>query len=1064
MNIKILAGKCSEDNNKQIFNILKDRDKSKNNYIIAPDRSLFSIERRLFDELDESCFFDISVMSFSKLANKIISNTNKNILTKQSGVALVKKLLIDNKDKLLTFGRATNFMGFATSLFETICLFKSCNITVDEIYVDDSSDYSNLKQKDIKLIYSEYEKFLQNDYTDSFNQLKLFADSIKKETFANTNFYIVEFDDFTALMYLIILKIARFSDSTYICTTYNKDGNNSNIYINKVYFDLIDYFKMDGLNYTINRIENNDILVNNLLAYTPSKAQEKNNNFTINAFDNKVDEIKYVVADIYNKVLSDKNYNFGDFAIVLPDFLGYRNDLENELNKYKIPYYFDINEKLCDHTLIRLIFDICYLFDGKFVASDISNIIKNSFLNFSLDSICNFDNYLKRTGLRGFTCFKCDKISDGDIGEFFNKILEWKEECAKCTIVGDYYTIIESIYDYLISRSENYVNNLNPLESRIFEQVKNKFDNIRKDYIGVFGTYAVSFEEFLETYKSYFESSDISLPPITSNTIFVADFERSYISKIPYIYILSCNEGKLPSFKMDNGLITDEEIAKLPNAKQINPTINLINARKTFKQFDIMFRADKHTYLSFYQSSGDGKAYPNTLIKSLVSIYDCDVYNGSNALDFVSNSLNKIDIDNLAFNNMCSDIVVDNILTLTKNWKVYSSYPTYRQMLSLLVNKLDSRDIYTLIDNNQSIAKKISISNCNLFKNNTTSISQIETYYNCPYKHFVRYGLKIDKAVTCELKPNDIGTIIHRVLKLLMPDMLSNKDIDKIYAKSENLLDKILSSEEYINMSSNPMNSYIIIALKKELRRIIEGIVSTLAVSSYKPNLNYLEYSFVNDSIGCNGIKIKGTIDRVDTWKNDFIIIDYKTGDSNFDDYTDVFSGKKLQLLVYAKAFEEKTKCNAKGAFYLPISNSFGKTKQNYKYIGVLDKDNNNIYAMDNGLLGSSYYSNVINMHTTQSGEFAKNIAFYKRMCISSEEMSYLIDFAVNQVNIAIKNILDGDITPRPLKTGNKDICTYCEYMGLCNYQKNNDRCVGSIDTIEDLKNRGGEEIGISTK
>ena len=245
MDISIIAGKCSEDNNRRIFEILKNRDKSKNHIIIAPDRSLFSIERRLFEELNESCFFDVSVMSFSKLSKKLLCFQNdKNILTKQSGVALVKKLLTENKDKLFTFGKATNFIGFASNLFETICLFKSCNISCDDVYVSDSKSYSNLKQKDIKLIYTEYEKFLQEKYTDSFNQLKLFADLIDRDFCENTCFYFVEFDDFTALMYLIMSKLARFSDSFFVTCTYGKENNNSNIFSNKVYYDLIDLFKI----------------------------------------------------------------------------------------------------------------------------------------------------------------------------------------------------------------------------------------------------------------------------------------------------------------------------------------------------------------------------------------------------------------------------------------------------------------------------------------------------------------------------------------------------------------------------------------------------------------------------------------------------------------------------------------------------------------------------------------------------------------------------------------------------------------------------------------------------
>ena len=328
----------------------------------------------------------------------------------------------------------------------------------------------------------------------------------------------------------------------------------------------------------------------------------------------------------------------------------------------------------------------------------------------------------------------------------------------------------------------------------------------------------------------------------------------------------------------------------------------------------------------------------------------------------------------------------------------------------------------------------------------------------------MRFGLKINKKNTYELKPNDIGTIVHRSLKLLMPNILKSSEKEDLISRGEKILDLVLNSEDYKDLLENPINTYIIKALKKEFSRIILGIVEELNVSNFKPNIKYLEYGFVSDKLFKNDIKLKGSIDRIDTCNDKFIIIDYKTGDSNFDNYTDVFSGKKLQLLVYAKAFEKISGLKPAGVFYLPITNGFSKTKSNYKFVGVLDNNTQNIYDIDRGLALPSYKSNVVNLSTTQSGEFAKNNSFFNRMCISYDDLQYLLDFATRQVNFAIENIMNGDISPRPLKTDNKNICAFCEYRGLCNYGGDNDRCVGSVTTIEELKEKGGSESGISTK
>ena len=1053
MDIHILAGKCSEICNEKIFEIIKNRDKSKNHIIIAPDRTLFSLEQRLFDATKETCFFDVNIMSMSRFSKKFLINTNKNILTKQSGVALTKKLLIENKDKLHTFKKATNFIGFASELFETICLLKSCNISCEDMYVTDSNDYANLKQKDIKLIYSEYEKFLKTEYTDSFNMLRLFADTLNKDNLKNTCFYFVEFDDFTSIYLQIISKIARFSDQTYITCTYGKDSNNSNIYTNKVYFDLIDIFKIEGLNFKIDKLTKTNDLLENLLAYTPKKAKEKDEKINIFEFDNISDEISFVVADIYSKV-RNSGITFDNFACVLPSMLTYKDEFERELKKYQIPSYFDKSELIINHELIRLILDICNLFDNQFVSSDYVHIIKNSILGFDSQSVLKIDSKLKSLGLKGQGCLFIDEIDDEEISDFSNKLTTWTE-FSKTNNSTEFYfdNIICDILDYLNPKCELYKEKLDALSQRVLVQVQNKLINIINDYKMVFGRDIQSFDEFLETFKSYLESTNISLPPITSNTLFVADFESSYLSTYDYIYILGCNEGKLPSFKVDNGLMTDDEIALLPNASKINPTIALINSRKLFKLFDTTQKAKKGLFLSFLDASSEGVMYPNMLIKSLQNIFDIDVVNKSNDLRFVDKSYYNLDLDSVIFNNQSREVVLDNILEMTKNYNVYFSNDNFRKIYNLLIHSINDDKIYSLIDNNSFKGCNVNIKNSNMFLNNSTSVSQIETYYSCPYKHFARYGLRLKNSQSSELKPQDIGTIIHAVLKSVVSKIVDS-DIEDLDKFALDCLEKILLTDDYKRFASNKNNTYVIKSLKKELIRIVHGIQNEINSSNFLPNKKYLEYSFLS-KLKYNNIRIKGVIDRVDICGDNFIIIDYKTGDSSFDDYTDVYSGKKLQLLVYAKAFAEEKHLSPSGVFYLPIKNNLTYDGGNYKFIGVMDRNDSIIYSLDKNLTTPSYKSTTINLSTSSSGEFYKNSAFLNRMCISKEDLDYLLNYAITQVNKAVDNILKGDITPYPLKTKSTCACDYCEYIGLCNYQKDKDRVVDNVATIEELKQKG---------
>lgn len=1060
MDIRIISSPSQEINNRHIFSLIKERDKSKNHIIIAPDRSLFSLEKRLFDSTGEKCFFDVNVMSLSRLSRTVLVGNTKNILSKQSGVALVKKILDENKDKLQSFSRATTYLGFASSLYETICFYKSCNVSPQEIFVDDSRTFANLKQKDIKLVYEEYEKYLTNEYTDSFNQLKLFADSITRDTFKNTIFYFVEFDDFTRLMYEIIAKIAKMCDGCYVCATLGKGNNNANIYSNKVYYDLIDLFKFEGLEYKIDRVggfeeEHLQVLSQNLLAYNPVAQSLKNANIGIWSFDGIEQEVKFVVADIYSHALTTRQ-DFSNYTIVLPSLNEYKSYLLDELNRYEIPYYLDESKLLIDNCFVRLLFDISKIISSKdYLLSDFEVIIKSPILNFDENAVCDYDRTLHRIDAKSDMCFLSGQmISDDNIKMFVDFVKDIRQEVSQATNFEDCVAIEKRLFEYINARAVEYIDALDSIESRVYSQVVNKFEHINQDISSVFGKVKCGFEEFLEIYKSYFASTNISLPPIASNTIFVADFGVSYVTRVKNLYILGNNEGKLPQMQLDNGLLTDDEIKAMPNANKLSPTIAMLNARKTFKLFELIFKYSDSLRLSFCMSSKEGKLYPNNLINSISTIGGLNTINQSSVLDTISRSFNSLDVGNVIFNNLTPKIAENNLISYLSDWEVFHKNINYRNIVSTLFDIADDR-MRKIVDNmlgNHSVQK---LKDVNFFGRGYSSISQIETFNMCPYLHFGRYGLRLKENEESRLKPNDIGTIIHEVLSIIVPSIVKGEDCDSIQIKAKNTLTDILKKEEYKSIVENSANNFVVKALYRELERIVVAVDREIKHSGFKPK--YYEYRF--DNLTIDNIKIKGFIDRVDICDDGFLIIDYKTGDNNFKNFNDVVSGKKLQLLVYAKAFEEYSKKKAKGAFYFPLSNAFGDETM-YRLNGIMLNDESNIVSIDSGLAVENYKSEVVALKTTSTGKIFEN-SYFKNLCLSREDFDYVLDFAMGQVRKAIVNISSGEISPSPLVDGNKSACDYCGYRALCNYCGKNDRQVAEVENINKLKEIGETDGGI---
>lgn len=1051
MDIHIVSGATQELNNRHIFGLLKKRDKTKNHIIIAPDRSQFSIEQRLFEETGEKCFFDINVISVSRLAKKTISKTSKRILTKQSGVALVKKIITEQRDSLVAFNKASSFVGFANLLFETICFFKSCNVSPEEISVNDSIDFSNLKQKDIKLIYTEYEKYLQEEYTDSFNQLKVFADTIQKDTFSNTIFYFIEFDDYTRLMYEIIAKLAKFSDGFYIACTYGKQNNNANIFSNKVYYDLVDLFKFEGLNYSIDKVQGyaevyKQMLAENMLAYSPHQIDLTQSGISIKCFNNIRDEVRFAVAQIYSSVLKG-GQSFSNYTLVVPSLSAYKSILQEELNKYNINYYFDESENLSQHCLIRLMFDICGILSGGYRGYDFCNIIKSPLLNFDYDAVCEYSTFITKSGAIADMCLNASKISNEDLLAFVQLVKIWKDNAKQCESLGDCIELVSNIFEYIITRIEEYCKNLDTLQNRIFAQVINKMSSINEDMLEVFARDSITFEEFVDLYKVYFETTNISLPPIKSNTLFIADFETSYIHQNDYIFVLGNNESILPKQKLDNGLISDEELYKMPNSKRLTPTIAMLNARKVQKLYELILKYRKCLEVYYLLSSSDGKLYPNNIVNSLTNIYSFDVRNYSKELDLLNNSSGVVNNDLVVFNNQTPNTLKDNLVKYISAWYTYNSKTYYREIVSSLYKVADD-NFRQLIENRKHFGVCKNLMCPDSLMGNKTSVSQIETFNMCPYMHFVRYGLRLKEYQDDRLKPSAIGSIMHEVLSKVIPQVAQESN-ESLKEMARRMLDNVLQEDDYKDLVNNPINAFAIKALYKEMDRVVVAVANEIRVSNFKPK--YFEYKFDN-VLNIAGVDIKGFVDRIDVKDDGFVIIDYKTGDNQFKNYNDVYSGKKLQLLVYANAIEKKLKLKPKGVFYLPISNGFGDGG-NYRLSGVMDKSDSNIANMDRGLLDSGYKSNVVNLKTTAQGKIYQN-TFYKHFCLNEEDFRYVLHYSMSQVEKSILKIRSGTISPMPLVDRDKSACDYCQYKALCNYQENNENKVENIESIDMLKEK----------
>ena len=171
---------------------------------------------------------------------------------------------------------------------------------------------------------------------------------------------------------------------------------------------------------------------------------------------------------------------------------------------------------------------------------------------------------------------------------------------------------------------------------------------------------------------------------------------------------------------------------------------------------------------------------------------------------------------------------------------------------------------------------------------------------------------------------------------------------------------------------------------------------------------------------------IVGIVDRVDKFKDYFRIIDYKTGSlaSSNSSLANLYNGTKIQVFVYLKARENVFKSKAFGAFYLPISNAYSEEEvDDYKMHGYFIDNIDLVKSADKNLCEDNLKSKLFEV--TLSKDMS---SFSRSKNVTQEELLSMTEYAVRAVEVAIKEIIEGNTKVSPTFGA----CKFCEYKYIC--------------------------------
>ncbi|MCG9129272.1 PD-(D/E)XK nuclease family protein [Candidatus Poribacteria bacterium] len=462
----------------------------------------------------------------------------------------------------------------------------------------------------------------------------------------------------------------------------------------------------------------------------------------------------------------------------------------------------------------------------------------------------------------------------------------------------------------------------------------------------------------------------------------------------------------------------------------------------------------EHLYLFIPKTDQEAELIPSLFLSYLQEIADFGEINIENPAErsvygfLTSYGKSVFDIEssnNYDFPHSHTDLgtLIDHVARVEKSREKTNKHPSYE-------GKLTEKDLLA----NRTISQA-SLGRLKQYQDRIYSVTDLETYANCPYQYFVSILLKPksqEDEENEELNPLDKGSLIHDVVAEFYTNRRIKKDppislcndedfdiaIDQINQIIENK-QSILRVKDYESLQEN--NLYwtidmdkIKVSLHKWLaaeRQYELGVLpSYFEVGIGKTGDMVDQTLHSSEPITIGNVKMSGKIDRIDIGSQSFNIVDYKSGSST-PTINNINEGRALQVPIYLQLVKSILDETFEGEFN-PTAGLYHKIRLDEcnVVLGIgMSTYNGETYQVYNG---KKWYSSGKN-----SGQLLDDDQFESTLDrVNGYVQQYVKDISngifpiITRVNTYVNSVDEGERPIRPKVPTTP--CSYCNYLRIC--------------------------------
>ncbi len=1059
-------------------------------FLIVPEQFTLQTERDLIEKTELPGIMRIEVLSFNRLAHRVFSEIGgltRTLLTEQGKYMILRKIINEREKDLTIFKKAVKDVGFVEKIGRIISEFKQQDIFPEDLRAKIEELGSEVivgpKIHDIAVIYESFNQYLQDCYLDVEDYLNLFIEKLQQADFLqNARIWIDGFTSFSLQNIRIIEQIMLLADTTTLSFTLDpgRDIRDKELFdISQITYErisrLVEQYGMKTKIINLDPNSWNSTKSRELLhveteffSYPFKQFKGSIEHIDLFAAANINTEIENVAAKVVSLV-RDKGYRFKDIAVVSNDIERYSGLIKKAFTGYNIPYFIDHKLNTLENPLVCLILSSLEVIQRGYRYEDVFSLLKTGFSQLTDDEYEMLENYVLRYGIQGNKWHREFHLGEKETLEelnryrhtFMNPIQALEEKIkGKKTFAA----ITRALYQYLqaIAVPENLENRINQFtelglyelaneNTRIWNIIMEVFDQM----VDIMGDQEVNIKEYRKVLEAGFLSYEVGIIPTTIDQVLLLNIQRSKSRGIKALFIVGVNDGILPSGQDEEEILSGDEKETIQDmGLDLGFSKDRNSDEERLLTYNTLAKPDDYLWISYALADEEGKSMrPSLFINRFKKLFP-DLRIKSDIIKDRQSDWQMVSTPVSSFKYLIENLrlFLDGKAIEDFWWDVYGWYysqPDWDDIRTIVIEGFFHRNQVNHVGREQ--AK--SLYNLPL----RTSVSRLEQFVNCPFAHFVRYGLKPLERKLYTMDSLDIGDFFHECIRSFAESLSDN---DKNWRQIEKeecifMMDKVMDKQIPGHASGVLMSTHRYQYLAQRLKRIGQRAVWTLTQHIKKGAFEPLGYElYFGDGGEIPSLEIKlmdgerfyleGRIDRVDILNQDDLayvkIIDYKTGDKNLN-LSDVYYGLSLQLFIYLQAVLNSRKdLKPAGVFYFKIDDPIIQTEKNlveeiekeiakkFKMRGIVLDDTKIIRQIDNEIQG---FSDIIPVRITGEGKILKN-----SFVLKEENFSALLRHVEKLAKEIGQEIIQGKVKINPIKLEKQKACDYCLYRSICQFDQ----------------------------